>query len=153
MQNEITLPEEWKENFRMSKQTFDVLCREVGPYIAGKITHLRTPISVEKQIAVTLYYLSDGGRMRKTGNTFGIAQCTVSIIVKRVTRAISINLAGTYVKAPSTEEKKKSIHLQPANIFGRYGFPPVYRCSRRDTYSNKKTERRPNIICKQKRIP
>jgi hypothetical protein len=124
LQNEITLPEEWKENFRMSKQTFDVLCREVGPYIAGKITHLRTPISVEKQIAVTLYYLSDGARMRKTGNTFGIAQCTVSIIVTRVTRAISINLAGTYVKAPSTEEE---VNTSAANIFGHYGFPPVYR--------------------------
>ena len=36
-----TLPEEWKENFRMCKQTFDVLCRENGPYIARKITRLK----------------------------------------------------------------------------------------------------------------
>ena len=58
-----TLPEEWKANFRMCKQTFDVLCRKVNPYISRKITHLRTP--VPKQIAITLYYLSDGGRMKK----------------------------------------------------------------------------------------
>ena len=106
----------------MSKQTFDVLCREVGPYISREITHLRTPIWVEKQIAVTLYYFSDGGRMKKTTNAFGIAQCTVSVIVKRVSRAISINLAGTYVKSPLTEDDVKT---STANFFALYDFPSV----------------------------
>ena len=66
----------------MCKQMFDVLCREVGPYISRKITGLKTPVPVEKQIAITLYYLSDGGRMKKTANAFGVAPCMVSVIVK-----------------------------------------------------------------------
>ncbi|CAB3978951.1 Hypothetical predicted protein [Paramuricea clavata] len=106
----------------MSKQTFDVLCREVGPYIAQKITHLRTPISVEKQIAVTLYYLSDGGRMRKTANAFGIAQCTVSIIVKRVTRAISINLVGAVDGTHIPIRKPKE---DPTSYVNRKGYHSI----------------------------
>ena len=115
-----TLPEEWKANFRMPKQTFDVLCREVGPYISRKRTRLRTPVPVEKQIVITLFYLSDGGRMKKTANAFGVAPCTVSMIVKRVTQAISTHLAGTYVTVPSTEAEIKE---SAANFFARYGFP------------------------------
>ena len=42
-------------------------------------THLRKPLSVELHVAVTLYYLSDEGRYRKTANAFGIAVATVSL--------------------------------------------------------------------------
>ena len=45
---------------------------------------MRHPISVEKQVAVTLYYLSDEGRLRKTGNAFGIGRSTVSTIIRHV---------------------------------------------------------------------
>ena len=44
---------------------------------------MRIAVDVEKQVAVTLYYLSDEGRMRKCANSFGIARSTVSQIVRR----------------------------------------------------------------------
>ena len=122
-----TLPEEWKANFRMCKQTFDVLCREVGPYISRKITCLTTPAPVGKQIAITLHYLSDGRRMKKTANALGLAPCTVSVIVVRVTQATSSHLASTYVKVPSTEAEIKE---SAANFFHLIWFPPMYRCGR-----------------------
>ena len=80
----------------------------------------RTPVPVEKQIAITLYYLSDGGRMKKTANVFGIGLCTVSVIVKRVTQAISTHMASKYIKVPLTEAEVKET---AANFFVRYGFP------------------------------
>lgn len=43
-----------------------------------------TPRDVVKQVAVTLYYLSDDGRMIKTANAFGFSRKTVSKIVRRV---------------------------------------------------------------------
>ena len=61
----IVVPEEWRENFRMSRDSFYVLCNELRPFIERQTTHLRKPISVEKQVAVTLCYLSDEGRYRK----------------------------------------------------------------------------------------
>ena len=41
------------------------------------LSRMRKPVSVERQLAVTLHYLSDEGRLRKIANTFGIARYTV----------------------------------------------------------------------------
>ena len=42
-----------------------------------------------KQVAITLYYLSDKGRYRKVANAFGVARSTVSKVVRRVCFVIS----------------------------------------------------------------
>ena len=55
------LAEEWKENFRMGKD-------KLRPFIERKVTNMRLPVSVETQVASTIYYLSDEGRPRKTAN-------------------------------------------------------------------------------------
>ena len=57
------------------------------------------------QVAVTMYYLSDEGQFRKAANAFGIAKNIVSMIIRRVTKAISNHLVDKYIKLPWTEEK------------------------------------------------
>ena len=116
----LPVPAEWKENFRMSKETFEKLCDDLRPFIARKLTRMRIPVSVETQVAATLYYLSDGGRMRKTANAFGLASCTISRIVKRVTTAISTELAGIYMPLPQTENE---VRESAANFYKQHGFP------------------------------
>ena len=54
------------------------------PFIEGKDTVMRSSIDVVKQVAITLYYLSDEGRIRKTANAFGISRQAVSKIVRKV---------------------------------------------------------------------
>ena len=81
---------------------------------------MRKPISVQKKVAVMLYYLSDGGRMRKTANAFGLAVSRVSVIVKNVTPAISKHLASTYIKLPISEQE---VQASAVNFFSRFGFP------------------------------
>lgn len=56
---------------------------------------------------MTLYYLSDEGRLRKTANAFGISRSSVSLIVRRVCKAIAIHLGPRYIQLPSTEEQVK----------------------------------------------
>lgn len=56
--------DEWKENFRMSQESFIVLCGELNAYINRNDTRFRKAVSVETQVAVTLYYLADEGRIR-----------------------------------------------------------------------------------------
>ena len=53
------IEEEWRENFRMSKTSLLKLAEELRPYIEGKETIMRSPLDVVKQVALTLYYLSD----------------------------------------------------------------------------------------------
>ena len=57
------VPEEWKENFRMSRDTFLILCEELRPFIEKQDTNMRLPVDVERQVASSLYYLSDEGRI------------------------------------------------------------------------------------------
>ena len=65
------LEEEWKENFRMSKSTFLKLCDAVRPFLVKQCTNMRMPVSVEKQVAV-------------------------SVIVRRVCTVISTVLSSIY---------------------------------------------------------
>ena len=50
--------EEWcKENFRISRRTFEYIVRLVGPDLAKKDTRLRECIPVNKRVAVALWRL------------------------------------------------------------------------------------------------
>ena len=113
-EKDLVLPFEWKENFRMCKENFLILCAHLKPYIQREKTNMRRPISVEQQVAVTLYYLSDEARLRKTANAFGIARSTTSEVIRRVTKAISIHLGPQFIQLPQTEvevmEKVKKFH-------------------------------------------
>jgi hypothetical protein len=102
-EKDLVLPVKWKENFRMCKENFLILCAHLKPYIQREETNMRRPTSVEQQVAVTLYYLSDEARLRKTANAFGIACSITSEVIRRVTKAISIHLGPQTIQLPQTE--------------------------------------------------
>ena len=104
----------------MNRETFLKLCDDLRPSLEGQATRMRMPLSVEKQVAVTLYYLADEGRMRKVANAFDIGKSTVSKVVRRVTMAISRLLGPQYIKHPQTIGKVEEMatHFQQ-----RHGFP------------------------------
>ena len=68
------MEEEWRENFRMSRTSLYVLAVKLRSYIEEEKTRMRSSINVVKKVAITLYYLSDEGRFRKTANAFGISR-------------------------------------------------------------------------------
>ena len=53
------IKEEWRENFRISKRSLLKLAEELRLYIEGKETIMHSPVDDVKQVALTLYYLSD----------------------------------------------------------------------------------------------
>lgn len=118
--DQTVIEEEWRENFRMSRGSLHKLADNLRPYIEGKTTIMRTPVDVVKQVAVTLYYLSDEGRLRKTANAFGLSRQVVSKIIRKVCNAITTHLAGEYIKPPFTEEKVKDY---VENFQRVHGFP------------------------------
>ena len=81
---------------------------------------MRSAIDVEKQLAVTLYYLSDEERYCKIANAFGIGKSTVSETVRRVCRCISIVLGPDYIRLPKSEEE---VCDAVANFYDAHGFP------------------------------
>ena len=118
--NQIVVSEEWRESFRMSRDSLYKLTEELRPYIEGKDTVMRSAIDPVKQVAITLYYLSDEGRLRKTANAFGISRQTVYKIVRKVCKAITVYLGPKYVKLPFTEQEVNDL----VKKFHRaHGFP------------------------------
>ena len=105
--NGVVVEEEWKENFRMSRTNFYNLAGLLRPYLERQVTVMREPVSVETQLAVTLYYLLDEGRLRKVANAFGLSRSCCSIIVSRVSLAITKHMGPCYIKLPITEESVK----------------------------------------------
>ncbi|XP_046841818.1 putative nuclease HARBI1 [Xenia sp. Carnegie-2017] len=121
--SEIVVTEEWRENFRMSRESINSLAEELRPYIEGKNTITRKSVDVVKQVAVTLYYSSDDGRMRKTANAFGLSRQSVSKIVRKVckgSKAITIYLGPKYIKLPRTEEEVNCLVKKFHRV---HGFP------------------------------
>ena len=103
-QEEKVLPSDWKDNFRMSRESFNELCEIVHPYLVKKTSRFRAPVSVDTQLAIFLYYISDEGRYRKVANAFGLSRSTVSNTVRKVARVIVEIIGPMYMKLPETEE-------------------------------------------------
>ncbi|XP_012673802.2 putative nuclease HARBI1 [Clupea harengus] len=107
--NGVVVDNEWRENFRMSRTSLVALSEELRPYIEGQKTNMRAPIETLKRVALTLYYLSNGGGLRKTANAFGVSRTSVSGIVRQTCKAIAIHLGEKYIKLPFTEPEAKDL--------------------------------------------
>ena len=99
-----------EENIRMCRVGFFKLYDMLHLYIEYLVTIMRTPVYVKTQIAITLYYLSVEGRLRKVGNVFGLCRAYCSIIVPRVSSAITTHLGPLYIKLPINEDSVKGSH-------------------------------------------
>ena len=65
----------------MSRSSLLSLSELLHPSIEGQTTVMRSRVTVVKKVALTLYYLSDEGRPRKTANAFGLSRSAVLIII------------------------------------------------------------------------
>ena len=88
----------------MRRESLQKLCEEPRPYIERRETVMRKPIDVKTQVALTLYYLSDEGQMRKTALDNALLKAAVSVIVRWVCRAVTTFLGPKYIHLPTTEE-------------------------------------------------
>ena len=78
------------------------------------------PVDVKKQVALTLYYLSDKGRLRKIANAFGLSRSCVSIVIRRVTHAVAMHLGPKYLQVPLTKE---AVNEKVAKFFRTFAVP------------------------------
>ena len=95
--------EEWIENFQMSMKSFQALCDP----LKKQTTHLRSPLSVEKQVAMFLHYISGEGRLRKTTNAFGTAKSTTSKVIQQVGTVISRTMSDLITLQTAEVEVKE----------------------------------------------
>ena len=104
----------WKENFMISRRTFEYIVRVVGPDLTKRDTRLRQCIHVNKRVAVALWRLATGDTYRSTGLQFGIGRCTAMLITHDFCEAIA-KRATEFIKFPVTEQEV----LQSIRLFTR----------------------------------
>lgn len=102
----------------MCRSTFLRLSTELKPFIERQDTHLRSCISVEQRLAVTLWRLATTIEYRTLSELFGIGRSTACTIVLETCRAIQ-NLIPKYVTVPKGEQM--SINVE--GFEARWGFP------------------------------
>ncbi|XP_068674456.1 uncharacterized protein [Montipora foliosa] len=123
----VILPErEWKKNLRMNRAVFMSVADELRPFLQpGRSPRGLDVLSVEKQLAITLYFLKDQGSLTMTANAFGVAHCTVSVVVRKVCNIITDVLGPRYIKLPNTVQEMKELIDGMEN---KYGFPQAFGC-------------------------
>ncbi|KAL8220578.1 UNVERIFIED_CONTAM: hypothetical protein K2H54_049819 [Gekko kuhli] len=81
--------EKWLENFRMSRSTFDWLVDALRDVLQRQRTEMCAPVSVERRVAVALWWMASTMSYQTVAHQFGLARSTVAGIVVEVTRAIT----------------------------------------------------------------
>ena len=80
--------QDWLEKFRMSRSTFQFLCEKLKSSIERQDTQFRRALCVEHRVAITLWCLATCCEYRTIAHLFGVARCTVCVIVHDTCEAI-----------------------------------------------------------------
>ncbi|KAE8691383.1 hypothetical protein F3Y22_tig00110890pilonHSYRG01182 [Hibiscus syriacus] len=99
--------EGFKRAFRMSKATFDMICKELEPAVMKKNTMLRDAIPVRQRVAVCIWRLATGEPLRMVSKRFGLGISTCHKLVLEVCTAIRTVLLPKFVQWPDDNKLKK----------------------------------------------
>ena len=110
--------QEFKSNFRVSRETFLYLVSELQLDLRKK-EFLRCPVPVEQRIAIALWRLGTNVEYRTLSHLFGVGLSTVCCIVHQVCNAIVRILGPRYVRMPQGE----NLQVVVDGFFQRWQFP------------------------------
>ena len=106
--------------FRMDEGSFEALLTNVAPLIRRQDTHLRSAVSPQQRLAVTLRYLATGCSYTELYYNFRISVALISKIVPETCKAIYQVLKNEYLTTPNTPERWVEISR---NLYQRWQFP------------------------------
>ena len=109
----------WRENLRMSRETFEILCNELRHHIGRHITRLRQPISVDTRVAITIWRLGTNTEYPTIASLFGFGRSTACEVILETCEAIALHLMPKYVCIPQNEKLQENID----GFRCRWGFP------------------------------
>jgi len=118
--------ETWIQNLRMSKPHFLELVDMIRPHAIERSSQVRRDvIPLEKRVAIALYYLKDQGSLLMTGNTFGIAKSTTSVVIQEICGILAEKIAPELISFPNS---KADVEKSSCMFLERFGFPQVIGC-------------------------
>lgn len=104
---------DWFESFKMGKETFKYICEELRQSLAPLPNPLtkRASVSVEEQVAISIYYMGCCAELRVIAELFGYAKSTVFKCVRRVCKAIVEVLLPVWIRMPTPDECEQQARL------------------------------------------
>ena len=112
---------EFRRDFRINKDTFNKIKERLTPILQYEDRESGKPgLSVEKQILVFLWYISNQDVIREIGRLFGISTSTAHTCIRRVASALC-EIRNSVIKWPDLEEQN-TISTEVEN---RYHIPNV----------------------------
>ncbi|MCL7032466.1 hypothetical protein MKW94_027382 [Papaver nudicaule] len=102
---------EFRKEFRMSKETFNLICEELNKDVIKVDTMLRQAIPVRQRVAVCIWRLATGAPLRHVSERFGLGISTCHKLVLEVCSAIKTVLMPKFLQWPD-EEKLESIEKE-----------------------------------------
>ncbi|XP_070398318.1 uncharacterized protein [Nothobranchius furzeri] len=72
---------DWRENFRMSRQSFAKLCGMMERVMEPSVVTIRAPVPTAMRVAMVLYKLASCAECRLIANQFGVHKSTVKKMV------------------------------------------------------------------------
>ena len=103
----IALQRQWKDDFRMSRKTFESIVEIVRPRLQKQYTQLRNAILIEKRVAVAIWRLATGDSYRAVGKTFRIGKSTAVSITHDFYKELSRN-SRRFIRFPKSRSKTGS---------------------------------------------
>ena len=98
--------DQFKERFRINRETFNFILQTIEPYITKTPTNIvPDPIEPEKQLALTIYRLAHGVSFLVIGDLFVISKSLAIKTFNHVVRELVIHLYNDYIKLPTSEEE------------------------------------------------
>ncbi|KAJ6815883.1 putative nuclease HARBI1 [Iris pallida] len=99
--NHPDFPEaEFRSAFRMGRETFDMICRELDSAVVKEDTMLRAAIPVRQRVAVCVWRLATGEPLRLVSKRFGLGISTCHKLVLEVCSAIKTVLMPKFLQWP-----------------------------------------------------
>ena len=102
-------PSDWVANFRVSSSTFSYLCDNLCEHIQRVDTMMRVAITVEKRVAIALWFLATGADFRTIAHSFGVLKFTVCLAVKEVCYSVVQVLLPQHIKVPTGQHLRDVI--------------------------------------------
>ncbi|CAB3994290.1 Hypothetical predicted protein [Paramuricea clavata] len=94
----------FRSHFRLSRSGAEILVNLLArPEIPTDHLRRRPPVSVEKQLLITLWVLGNPEVLRSVSDRFNVTRSCLFRILKRLCIAIVNNLAGQFIAWPKGE--------------------------------------------------
>ena len=99
----------FRSHFRLSRSSAEILVGLLArcPEVPSEHLKGRPPVSVEKQLLITLWVLGNPEAIRSVSDRFNVTKSSVFRIVRRIYHAILNNLASQFIRWPRGERVKK----------------------------------------------